>query len=68
MPREIFGPKSQKAIRDWRKLRNEELHNLYSTSNIIQVIKPKTLIWTGHVVRTGGGEKQTVFFCGGWEE
>jgi len=56
MPREIFEPKRQKAVRDCRKLRNEELHNLYSTSNIFQVLGPKTLIWTRHVVRIGGKE------------
>jgi len=50
--------------RDWRKLRNEELHNLYSILNIIQVIKPKTIIWVGHVACTGGREIQTGYW---WE-
>lgn len=54
VPREIFEPKGQEAARDWRKLRNEELHNLYSTPNIIQVIKPTAMILTGQVVRTAG--------------
>jgi hypothetical protein len=50
--------------RDPRKLRNEELHNLYSIPNIIQVIKPETSVWAGHVARTGGREIQTGYW---WE-
>jgi hypothetical protein len=50
--------------RDWRKLRNEELHNLYSVLNNIQVIKPKTIIWVGHVACTGGREIQAGYW---WE-
>jgi hypothetical protein len=37
----------------WRKLRNEELHNLYSSPSIITVIKPRRMRWAGHVVRMG---------------
>jgi hypothetical protein len=37
--RRIFGPKRDEVKGDWRKLRNEELHNLYSSSNIIRMIK-----------------------------
>jgi hypothetical protein len=36
---------------DWRKLTNEELHNLYSSSNIIRMIKSRRMRWTGHVAR-----------------
>jgi hypothetical protein len=39
---------------DWRKLHNEELHNLYSSPNIIRMIKPRRMRWTGHVARMGG--------------
>jgi hypothetical protein len=42
----IFGPK-----RDWRKLHNEELHNLYFSLNIIRMIKSRKLRWAGHVAR-----------------
>jgi hypothetical protein len=38
---------------DWRKLHNEELHNLYSSSNIIRMIKSKRMRWAGHVARIG---------------
>jgi hypothetical protein len=38
---------------DWRKLHNEELHNLYSSQSIIRMIKPKRMRWTGHAARMG---------------
>jgi hypothetical protein len=57
---EIFGSKRQEVARDWRKLRNEELYHLYSIPNIIQVIKPKTMIWAGHVARMGEGNTNRV--------
>jgi len=37
--RRIFGPKRDEVIREWRKLHNEELNDLYSTPNIVRVIK-----------------------------
>jgi hypothetical protein len=37
--------------RDWRKLHNEELHNLYSSPNIIRMIKSKRMRWAGHVAQ-----------------
>jgi len=45
--RRIFGPKTDDVTVDWRKLHNEELHNLYSSPNIILVIKPwtKKRVW-----------------------
>jgi hypothetical protein len=36
---------------DWRKLHNEELHNLYSSLNIIRMIKSRRMSWAGHVPR-----------------
>jgi hypothetical protein len=51
--RRIFGPKGDKVMGDWRKLLNEELHNLYSSPDIIKMIKPKEKRWTGHVTRMG---------------
>jgi hypothetical protein len=38
---------------DWRKLHNEELHNLYSSPNIIRMIKSRRMIWAGHIARMG---------------
>jgi hypothetical protein len=51
--RRIFGPKRDKVTGDWRKLNNEELHNLYSSPNIIRMIKSKRMRWAGHVARMG---------------
>jgi hypothetical protein len=39
----------------WRKLRNDELHSLYSSPNIVRVIKSRRMRWTGHVARMGEG-------------
>jgi hypothetical protein len=47
----IFGPKRDEVTGDWRKLHNEELHNLYSSPNIIRTIKSRRMRWAGHVVR-----------------
>jgi hypothetical protein len=38
---------------DWRKLHNEELHNLNSSRGMIRMIKSRTMTWTGHVARMG---------------
>jgi hypothetical protein len=54
--RRIFGPKRGEVTGEWKKLRNEELHDLYSSSSIITIIKARRLRWTGHVV--GMGEKR----------
>jgi hypothetical protein len=51
--RRICGPKRDEETGGWRKLHNEELHNLYSSPSIIRVIKSKRMRWTGHVVRMG---------------
>jgi hypothetical protein len=51
--RKIFGQKRDEATGDWRKLHNEELHNLYSSPNIIRIIKSKRMRWAGHVARMG---------------
>jgi hypothetical protein len=51
--RRLFGPKRDEVTGVWRKLRNEELHNLYSSPNIIRMIKSRSMKWAGHVVRKG---------------
>jgi hypothetical protein len=45
--RRIFGPKRDEVIGGWRKLQNEELHNLYSQPNTIRMIKSKRMRWQG---------------------
>jgi len=49
--RRIFGLKRDDITREWRKLHNEELNDLYSTPNIVRVIKSRRMRWAGHVVR-----------------
>jgi hypothetical protein len=51
--RRIFGPKRDEVTGDWRKLHNEELHNLYSSPNRIRMIKSRGMRWAGHVARMG---------------
>jgi hypothetical protein len=51
--RRIFGPKRDDVTGDWRKLHNEELHNLYSSPNIIRMIKSRRMRWAGHLARMG---------------
>ena len=48
--RRIFGPKRDENV-EWRRLHNEELHNLYRSPNIVRVIKSRRLRWAGHVAR-----------------
>jgi hypothetical protein len=49
--RKIFGPKRDDVPGEWRRLHNEKLHDLYSSPNIIRVIKRTTMRWAGHVAR-----------------
>jgi hypothetical protein len=48
----IFGPKREKDG-SWRKFRNDAFHNLYSSPNIVRVIKSRRTRWAGHVARMG---------------
>jgi hypothetical protein len=57
MLRRIFGPKRDEVIGGWRKLHNEELHNLYSPPNIIRMIKIKEDQMDGACGAHGGDEK-----------
>jgi hypothetical protein len=47
----IFGPRRGEVTGDWRKLHNEKLHNLYSSPNIIIMMKSRRMKWAGHVTR-----------------
>ena len=49
--RRIFGPRRDEVMGKWRKLHNEELNNLYSSPNIVRVIKSRRMRWAGHVAR-----------------
>jgi hypothetical protein len=53
VPRRIFGPKRDEVTADWRKLHNEELRDLYSSPNIIRIIKSRKMRWAGHAPRMG---------------
>jgi len=55
----IFGPKRGEVTREWRKLHNEELINLYFPPKIFRVIKSRRMIWVGHVAPMG--ERRSVF-------
>jgi hypothetical protein len=52
--RKIFGPKREEDG-SWRKLHNDELHSLYSSPNIVRVMKSRRMRWAGHVARMGEG-------------
>ena len=51
--RRIFGPRRDEVTGDWRKLHNEEINVLYSSPNIVWVIKSRRMRWAGHVARMG---------------
>jgi hypothetical protein len=57
--RRIFGPKRDRVTGGWRKLHNEELHNLHSSPRIIRIIKSRRMRWAGHVARMG--KKRNVY-------
>jgi hypothetical protein len=49
--RRIFGPKRDEVSGEWRKLHNEELHDLYSSPSVIRMVKPRRMIWAAHATR-----------------
>jgi hypothetical protein len=51
--RRIFGPRRDEVMGEWRRLHNEELNELYSSPNIVRVIKSRRMRWAGHVARMG---------------
>jgi len=62
--RRIFGPIRDEITGEWRKLHNEELNDLYSSPNIVRMIKLRRTRWAGHVVRVWRGGPNTGFW---WE-
>jgi hypothetical protein len=56
--RKIFGPKREEEG-SWRKLHNDEIHSLFSSPNIVRVIKSRTMRWAGDV--EGMGEERGVY-------
>ena len=51
--RRIFGPRRDEVTGEWRRLHNEELNDLYSSPNIVRMIKSRRMRWAGHVARMG---------------
>jgi hypothetical protein len=51
--RRIFGPKRDEVMGKWRKLHNVKLNDLYSSPNIVRVIKSRIMRWAGYVARMG---------------
>jgi len=51
--RRIFGPRRDEVTGEWRRLHNKEINDLYSSPNIVRVIKSRRMRWAGHVARIG---------------
>jgi hypothetical protein len=66
--RRIFGPKRDEVTGEWRRLHKEELNDLYSSQNIIRVIKSRRMRWAGHVARMGKREMYIGFWWGDLRE
>jgi hypothetical protein len=62
--RKIFGSKREKVTGGWRKLHNEKLHELHSSSSIIRMIMSRKLRWAEHVAWMGRREMHVVYW---WE-
>jgi hypothetical protein len=60
----IFRPKREEGAGDWRRLHDEELHNLGVSQNIIRVIKSRRIKWAGCVARIGEMEVHSKFWSG----
>jgi hypothetical protein len=65
--RKIFGPKRVGVVGDWRKLHNQELHDLYSSPNIITMITSRRMRWAGHAACMGKLRNAHRVLVGNWE-
>jgi len=66
--RRIFGPRRDEVTGEWRRLHKEELNNLYSSPNIVQVITSRRMRWAGHVARIGEERRCMGSWWGNWRE
>jgi hypothetical protein len=66
--RRIFGPKWDEVTGEWRKLHNEELHDLYCSPIIVRVIKSRRMRWAGHVAWMEKRKACTGFWWGNVRE
>jgi hypothetical protein len=68
--RRVFGPERDEVTGGWRKLHNEDLHNLYPSLSIIRVIKSRRMRWAGHAARMGEKRNAYSILVGkpGWKE
>ena len=66
--RRICGPKRDEVTGEWRKLHNKELNNLYSSTNIVRVIKLRRMRWAGHVAFMGERRGYKGFWWGNLRE
>jgi hypothetical protein len=55
--RKVFGPKRDEITGEWRKLHSEELHVLYSSSDMVRQIRSRRMWWAGYVARMGEERK-----------
>jgi len=65
--RRIFGQRRDEITGEWRRLHNEELNDLYSSPNIVRVIKSRRMRWAGHVARMDE-ERGIGSYWGNWRE
>jgi hypothetical protein len=66
--RGVFGGKRDGVTGEWRKLHNEELHDLYCSPSIVRVIKSRRMRWAGHVALMGRSEACTECWWGNLRE
>ena len=66
--RRIFGTRRDEVMGEWRRLHNEKLNDLYSSPNIVGVIKSRRMRWAGHVARMGEERGVIGSWWGNWRE
>jgi hypothetical protein len=65
--RRIFGLKRDEIIGGWGKLSKKELHNLYSSANIVRMIESRRMRWSGHIAGMGWKRHACRFLVGKYE-